>query len=79
MTPPPTGPIRDFGLVRRVREDDEDEEQFKPLEWGLIRRLFGYTAPVKGKVTALAALTLIRSAQLPALAWAMALIIMPMG
>ncbi|MDI1336951.1 MAG: ABC transporter ATP-binding protein [Lacunisphaera sp.] len=70
----PAGKIRDLGLVRRVR-DDEDEELQKPLEWGLIRRLFTYTAPIKGKVWTLAALTLIRSAQLPALGWVMSLII----
>ncbi|MBI2814655.1 MAG: ABC transporter ATP-binding protein [Opitutae bacterium] len=64
----------DVGLVRRVR-DDENEELQKPLEWGLIRRLLTYTAPVKGKVTALVILTLIRSAQLPALGWVMALVI----
>ncbi len=72
MTPP--GQISDLGLVRRVR-DDEDEELQKPLEWGLIRRLFTYTAPIKGKVWLLAMLTLIRSAQLPALGWVMSLII----
>ena len=66
-------PIRDFGLVQRVRE--EDEELQKPLEWGLVRRLFGYTAPIKGKVVALAVLTIVRSAQLPALGWIMALVI----
>ena len=66
-------PVRDFGLIQRVRE--EDEELQKPLEWGLVRRLFGYTAPIKGKVTILAILTLIRSAQLPALGWIMALVI----
>lgn len=66
--------IGDVGLVRRVRED-EDEEMQKPLEWGLIRRLFTYTAPIKGKVTVLIILTLIRSAQLPALGWVMSLII----
>ena len=58
--------IRDLGLVRRPREDDEDEELQKPLEWSLIRRLFTYAAPVKGKLTALSILTLIRAAQLPA-------------
>src|SRR6266705_1074261 len=69
------GKIRDdVGLVRRVR-DDEDEELQKPLEWGLIRRLFTYTVPIKGKVTTLVVLTLIRSAQLPALGWVMSLII----
>jgi len=70
----PEGKIKDLGLVRRVR-DDEDEELQKPLEWGLIRRLFTYTAPIKGKVTALTVMTLIRSAQLPALGWVMSLII----
>lgn len=64
----------DVGLVRRVR-DDEDEELQKPLEWGLIRRLFTYTAPIQGKVTGLILLTLIRSAQLPALGWVMSLVI----
>ena len=66
-------PVRDFGLIQRVRE--EDEELQKPLEWGLVRRLFGYTAPIKGKVMILAILTVIRSAQLPALGWIMALVI----
>jgi ATP-binding cassette subfamily B protein len=66
--------VPDLGLIRRVREEDDGPLQ-KPLEWGLIRRLFTYTAPIKGKVTALALLTLIRSGQLPALAWVMSLII----
>lgn len=71
----PPGKVRDdVGLVRRVR-DDEDEELQKPLEWGLIRRLFTYTTPIKGKVTALIIMTLIRSAQLPALGWVMSLVI----
>ncbi|MSU46305.1 MAG: ABC transporter ATP-binding protein [Lacunisphaera sp.] len=72
MTSP--GKINDLGLVRRLR-DDEDEALQKPLEWGLIRRLFTFTAPIKGKVWTLAVLTLIRSAQLPALGWVMSLII----
>lgn len=65
-----SGPRRvaDMGLVRRVRED-EDEALQQPLEWGLIRRLFTYTAPIKRKMTALALLTAIRAAQLPALVW----------
>jgi len=67
--------IRELGLVRRVQDDDEDEAQFRPLEWSLIRRLFDYTRPVKRKVTALGILTVIRSAQLPALSWVVALVI----
>ncbi len=67
-------PIRELGLVQRLR-DEEDEDQFRPLEWGLIRRLFQYTQPVRGKMTAMAVLTVIRSAQIPALSWAVALVI----
>ena len=67
--------IRDVGLVRRLREDDEDESIQQPLEWSLIRRLFTYAAPVRGKLTALSGLTVIRAAQLPALVWITSLII----
>jgi len=55
--------------------DHENEVQFKPLEWGLIRRLFGYTKPIKGKVAWLVALTLTRSVQMPMITWAVSLII----
>jgi ATP-binding cassette subfamily B protein len=61
-------------LVQKPR-DDEDEEQFKPLEWGLILRLFGYTRAVAAKRNWLIAMTVIRSAQLPALVWLSAAII----
>ena len=67
--------VADLGLVRRPPADDEDEEQFKPLEWGLIRRMFTYALPVKRKLNILFVLTVIRSAQLPALVWASATII----
>jgi len=70
-----TTPGKSMTLVQRLRDEEDDEEQFKPLEWGLIRRLFTYTAPVKGKLTALACMTIVRSAQLPALGWLMSLII----
>jgi ATP-binding cassette subfamily B protein len=68
-------PVRDLGLIRRVRDEDDDEEQFKPLEWGLIRRLFTYAQAVRRKRNILFVLTVIRSAQLPALVWASASII----
>ncbi len=71
---PPAKIRDDVGLVRRVR-DDEDEELQKPLEWGLIRRLFTYTAPIKGKVWALVVMSVIRSIQLPAFMWIVALVI----
>jgi len=72
---PPVGPPALQTLVQRPRDEDEGEEQFKPLEWGLIRRLFTYTAPVKRKMMLLGAMTIVRSAQLPALGWLMAVII----
>jgi ATP-binding cassette subfamily B protein len=68
-------PLRDLGLVRRLRDEDDDEEIQKPLEWSLIRRLFTYAAPVRKKLTALSVLTVVRAAQLPALVWIATLII----
>lgn len=62
-------------LVQRLRDEEDDEPQFKPLEWSLIRRLFSYARPVRAKLNVLIALTLIRSVQLPALAWMIGLII----
>lgn len=71
----PAPPAGNLIIVPRPQDDGEAEEQFKPLEWGLIRRLFGYTAPVKRKVQVLIGLTVIRAAQLPALAWMVGLTI----
>jgi ATP-binding cassette, subfamily B, bacterial len=67
--------IQDLGLVHRLRDDMEDEEVQKPLEWSLIRRMFSYAKPVRRKLTALTIMTFIRSAQLPAFAWLTAIII----
>ncbi len=66
---------RDLILVHRIRDEDDDEEQFKPLDWRLIRRLLAYTAPVRRKLSVMVALTVIRSAQLPALVLITALVI----
>ena len=74
MKPPVGTPVLQT-LVQRPRDDDEEEEQFKPLEWGLIRRLFTYTAPIKRKMLLLGLMSIVRSAQLPALGWLMAVII----
>jgi ATP-binding cassette subfamily B protein len=62
-------------LIRNVRDEDYDEEQFKPLEWGLLRRLFSYAAPVRRKLRALIILSTIRSMQLPALVLVATLVI----
>jgi ABC-type multidrug transport system fused ATPase/permease subunit len=71
---PTTAKSRHLTLTDQNR-DDADEVQFKPLEWGLIRRLFTYTRPVRRKLLWLIALTLTRAVQLPMLAWAVGLII----
>jgi len=55
--------------------DDEDETQFKPLEWGLIRRLMGYLRPHRARLWAMVALSTVRAIQLPALVWVMSRII----
>jgi ABC-type multidrug transport system fused ATPase/permease subunit len=65
-SPPPGRPL---SLVQRLRDEEDDEPQFKPLSWGLIRRLFGYMRVQAGKRNALIALTVLRAAQLPALVW----------
>ncbi|MEO7412901.1 MAG: ABC transporter ATP-binding protein, partial [Opitutaceae bacterium] len=71
----PREPVRDFGLIRRIRDEEDDEELVKPLEWGLMRRLLLYARPVRRKLRILSVLTVIRSAQLPAIIWAAAAII----
>jgi ABC-type multidrug transport system fused ATPase/permease subunit len=74
MSPVKQASRRNLTIVSRPG-DDEEEEQFKPLEWGLIRRLFTYTQPVKRKLAWLVGLTVARSMQLPGLAWLIGLII----
>jgi ABC-type multidrug transport system fused ATPase/permease subunit len=59
----------ELGLVRRVRDEEDDEPQFRPLEWGIVRRLFTYTAGRERQRNWLIVLTVLRSAQLPALVW----------
>jgi ATP-binding cassette subfamily B protein len=61
-------------LVQRAK-DDEAEEQMKPLDWAIVRRLFNYTRPFARKRNWLIVLTLLRASQLPALAWVTALTI----
>lgn len=65
----------EIGLVVRAERNEEEEAQFRPLEWGLIRRLFAYTKTQSRKRNALIVITLVRSIQLPALTWAMSVII----
>jgi len=67
---------RPLTLVQRGKKDEgDDEAQMKPLDWGIVLRLLGYTRPFARKRNALIVLTLVRATQLPALSWVTALII----
>ncbi|HZP60215.1 MAG TPA: ABC transporter ATP-binding protein [Opitutaceae bacterium] len=74
LTDPNPAGRRPLMLVHRMRDDD-DIDLLKPLDWGLIRRLFGYTRSIAAKRNWLIFLTAVRSAQLPALVWVSSLII----
>jgi ABC-type multidrug transport system fused ATPase/permease subunit len=68
-------PSADQLILTRRDPEEENEAQFRPLEWGLLRRLWSYTNPHARKRNILVVLTLIRAAQLPLLAWAVGAII----
>ncbi len=53
------------------QERGEDDVEQRPLEWGLIWRLFGYTRPYAAKRNWLFVLVLARAVQLPLLVWVM--------
>ncbi len=68
-------PRREPLLFPRPAAEGGEEAHFKPLAWGLVARLFRYSYPAKRKLVLLTALTLIRSAQVPALVWLAARVI----
>ena len=55
--------------LTQIRREDFVEPHQRPLEFGLIGRLFGYTRPHARKRNWLLALVILRSIQLPVLAW----------
>ena len=59
----------DLTLLTAVKREQRETER-RPLDFDLIRRLFGFTAPYRRIRTTLLALVLVRSVQLPLLAWA---------
>lgn len=76
-TEPSASSIRHELSLARVdhKAKEEVEPAQRPLEWGLIRRLFGYMRPYAARRNWLTVLTVLRSIQLPALAWALGKII----
>ncbi len=66
---------RTIRTLTRLERREEDEIDRRPLELGLIVRLFGYTRPYARQRNWLFFLVAIRSFQLPALTWMIAAII----
>ena len=67
-----------MGTARQItiRPGDADQEpRERPLQFALIRRLFRYTRPYRGRRNQLLGLVLLRSIQLPLLAWAVGAVI----
>jgi ATP-binding cassette subfamily B protein len=61
-------------LLTHVKRDDKEAKQ-RPLSFAVIKRLLGYTRPYAFRRNTLVVLALIRSIQLPALAWALAAVL----
>ncbi len=61
-------------LTQYQRLEAKDDEQ-RPLDLALIRRLFGYMRPYKSKRRWLTVLVVLRSIQLPLLSWVIAAVI----
>lgn len=61
--------------LTRLDRKDEREVDMRPLEMGLILRLFSYTKPYAAKRNWLVLLVILRSIQLPALTWVIAAVI----
>lgn len=64
-------PRHQLTLVTRSRAEEEEEASQRPLDWGIIRRLWSYAGVLRAKRNALVALTILRSVQLPMLTWIM--------
>jgi ATP-binding cassette, subfamily B, bacterial len=62
-------------LTHVRREEGDDDVEQRPLEFGLIRRLFSYTKPYRRKCNWLFFLVVLRAIQLPILAWMIGAII----
>ncbi|MEI6210982.1 MAG: ABC transporter ATP-binding protein [bacterium] len=60
---------QDLPLLTAVQREQRETER-RPLDLGLIRRLFRFTEPFRRMRTTLLVLVLVRTVQLPLLAWA---------
>jgi ATP-binding cassette subfamily B protein len=62
-------------VITRVRKDAAREADYRPLDLGIIRRLFSHTRTHRAIRNWLVFLVIFRSIQLPALAWAVGAVI----
>ena len=65
---------QDLPLLTAVKREQRETER-RPLDFNLIGRLFNFTAPYHRLRTSLLVLVLVRSVQLPLLAWAIAAVL----
>jgi ATP-binding cassette subfamily B protein len=70
-----TRAVRKRQVRLTVRKHDDRETEHRPLEWGLIRRLFAYTAPYAAKRNWLGLCVVLRAIQLPLIAWSISVVI----
>lgn len=61
--------------LTQVGPDLEREEEFKPLDWQLIRRMITLAKPYRRQSLTLASITTIRAIQIPLLSWVLAKVI----
>lgn len=74
MSSRPSSSVVD-ALTRVAYRPEEEEPRQRPLDFALFARLFRYARPYRTMQTWLVVLTLIRSAQMPLLGWALGAII----
>lgn len=65
---PPHGAMPAMSITR-VRPEAEDEAVIRPLDLAIVRRILSYTRPYAAKRNLLIVLVVLRSIQLPCLAW----------
>lgn len=70
-----TTKTQSLAITQVRRSPDEQEAHVRPLELGLIRRLFSFTNAYPRKRNTLMALAVVRSIQLPVMAWTIGAVI----
>jgi ATP-binding cassette subfamily B protein len=75
MTVAATTAARDTGIVKVAHRRDDDEEDQRPFDLGVVKRLAAFTIPHARKRNVLLVLVALRATQFPALGWATAAIV----